>query len=192
MTSKNIIAHIPYKRIAMPEGYTALTVTLGHSNAIKIMANLLLVAVRQLDIKLYIVNFIGGEDYSSDPTNCETKIVIPEEDKEKFNYLVSQCNDAIISTYGNIDEEDTLLEIHNGVWHAPVVNEEGTHILLASINGIPVGDINPMVNNLISSVEQSPKDFTVTVYNTATDEASQDDLCTNIRQIFTLIGAEVE
>lgn len=192
MTSKTIIAHIPYKRINMPEGYTALTVTLGHSNAIKIMANLLLVAIRQLEIKLYIINFIGGEDYSSDPTSCETRIVIPKEDQEKFAYLVAQCNEAITSQYGSLNEDDTLLEIHNGVWYAPVVNEEGTHILLASINGIPVGEVNPTVTNYITTVEQTTKDFTVVVYNTATDTASQNDLCTNITQIFSLIGATVE
>lgn len=186
---QNITATLNFTRTPLPSDYMALTVTLDHCNAIKIVANLLLVAIRQMDIKLYLVNFIGGSDDTSDPTDAEAKIVIPKGDEEKFRFLVTQCNSSIQSVYGTSDD-DELITVYDSVWHAPVVNEEGTHVLLAAINGIPVGKTNGG-KCTIAMLEQSSKDFTVSCYIESDDEDSLTYLSTNITQIFSLIGAKV-
>ena len=148
------VAHLPYKRIAMPEGYVALSVAVaggkgGHSgvdigkgraNAIKILCNLLLVAIRQANIKLYIINIKGGQAYSAIPGEAQAKICIPKQDVDAFNTLIGQCNAAIEKQYSETDP-DVAIASEPAVWHSSVINEEGTHLILASVNGIPVGPI---------------------------------------------------
>ena len=41
-------------------GHSGVDINSGRANAIKILANLLLVAIRQVNIKLYLVSFEGG------------------------------------------------------------------------------------------------------------------------------------
>ena len=148
------VAHLPYKRIAMPEGYVALSVAVaggkgGHSgvdigkgraNAIKILCNLLLVAIRQANIKLYIINIKGGQAYSAIPGEAQAKVCIPKGDLDAFNTLIGQCNAAIEKQYSATDP-DVAIASEPAVWHSSVINEEGTHLILASVNGIPVGPI---------------------------------------------------
>ena len=159
------VAHLPYKRIAMPEGYVALSVNVsggkgGHSgvdigkgraNAIKILCNLLLVAIRQANIKLYIINIKGGQAYSAIPGEAQAKICIPKGDLDAFNTLIGQCNAAIEKQYWTPSQPprgeekgtdpDVKVTVEPAVWHSSVINEEGTHLILASVNGIPVGPI---------------------------------------------------
>lgn len=213
------LAHLPYSRIAMPSRYIAYTVSVnwgrgGHSgvdinsgraNAIKILANLLLVAIRQVDIKLYIVSFEGGQAYSAIPSEAEAKIVIPKDDVEAFETLVSQCNDAVHAQYSSSDPEIEVM-CEESVWHANVVNEEGTHLLLACINGIPVGptemrsDVEVrdgdsscvMTSNNIGVVKQKKDSFIISTHTRGFDKDKLQDLSSNISRIFTLTGATVE
>lgn len=148
------VAHLPYHRTAMPKDYITLSVSVtggrgGHSgvdigsgraNAIKILCNLLLVAIRQTNIKLYLINIKGGQAYSAIPCEAEAKICIPKENAQAFEVLVSQCNDAITAQYSETDP-DVKVTVAPAVWHASVINEEGTHLILASVNGIPAGPV---------------------------------------------------
>ena len=148
------VAHLPYKRTAMPEGYVALSVNVaggkgGHSgvdigkgraNAIKILCNLLLVAIRQANIKLYIINIKGGQAYSAIPGEAQAKICIPKGDIDAFNTLIEQCNDAIVKQFSASDP-DVAITSEPAVWHSSIINEEGTHLILASVNGIPIGPV---------------------------------------------------
>ncbi|MBQ0072883.1 MAG: beta-Ala-His dipeptidase [Prevotella sp.] len=214
-------AKLPYHRISMPKDYVAYDVSvfggkgghsgvdinLGRGNAIKILANLLLVAIRQLNIKLYIINFRGGQAAAAIPGEAEAKVVVPIEEKENFEMLVKQCDEALMAQYS---ETDTDLEVtcDETVWNGTIINEEGTHLLLASLNAIPVGPVamrdgsapgstlgsssNVLTSNNIGIVKQSTNAFTVSIHTRSFDNNALHDMATNISQIFSLTGAEVE
>lgn len=212
-------ARLPYNRIAIPKDYVTYEVNVfggkgGHSgvdinrgrgNAIKILANLLLVAIRQLNIKLYLVAFHGGQAAAAIPGEAEAKVIIPADQQEAFETLVRQCDDAVQQQFC---EADPTLEVtcDKSVWNGMVVNEEGTHLLLASLNSIPVGPVkmkenaNPAddsscdveTSNNIGVVKQNNNAFTVLIHTRSFDIDGMHDLAHNISQIFSLTGAEVE
>lgn len=206
------VAHLPYKRIAMPEGYVTLSVAVaggrgGHSgvdigkgraNAIKILCNLLLVAIRQANIKLYIINIKGGQAYSAIPGEAQAKICIPKGDLDAFNTLIGQCNDAIEKQYSETDP-DVAIASEPAVWHSSVINEEGTHLILASVNGIPVGPIklredgNVETSNNIGIINtEKNEECLVSSHTRSFSPQAMDELADNISKIFTLTGATVD
>ena len=212
------VAHLPYRRTAMPKDYVTLSVSVtggrgGHSgvdigsgraNAIKILCNLLLVAIRQTNIKLYLINIKGGQAYSAIPCEAEAKICIPKENAEAFNVLVRQCNDAITAQYSSTDP-DVKVTAEPAVWHASVINEEGTHLILASVNGIPAGPVTmrpdggvQTSNNIgiIDTEVQGSKvqeaQCLISTHTRSFSSQAMDKLSDNISKIFTLTGAEVE
>ena len=222
------VAHLPYKRIAMPEGYVTLSVNVsggkgGHSgvdigkgraNAIKILCNLLLVAIRQANIKLYIINIKGGQAYSAIPGEAQAKVCIPKQDVDAFNTLIGQCNAAIKAQYwtpsqppqGEEKGTDPDIKITSGssVWHSSVINEEGTHLILASVNGIPVGPIklredgNVETSNNIGIIEtevsmsKANAQCSISSHTRSFSPQAMDELADNISKIFTLTGATVD
>lgn len=213
------VAHLPYRRTAMPKDYITLSVSVaggrgGHSgvdigsgraNAIKILCNLLLVAIRQTNIKLYLINIKGGQAYSAIPCEAEAKICIPKENAEAFNVLVSQCNDAITAQYSSTDP-DVKVTAEPAVWHASVINEESTHLILASVNGIPAGPVTMrpdggvQTSNNIGMIDtESSKvqkvqggQCSISSHTRSFSSQAMDELADNISKIFTLTGAEVE
>ena len=206
------VAHLPYKRIAMPEGYVTLSVAVaggrgGHSgvdigkgraNAIKILCNLLLVAIRQANIKLYIINIKGGQAYSAIPGEAQAKICIPKGDLDAFNTLIGQCNAAIEKQYSETDP-DVAIASEPAVWHSSVINEEGTHLILASVNGIPVGPItlredgNVETSNNIGIIDTEKNEACLISSHTRSfSTQAMDELADNISKIFTLTGATVD
>ena len=208
------VAHLPYKRIAMPEGYVALSVAVaggrgGHSgvdigkgraNAIKILCNLLLVAIRQANIKLYIINIKGGQAYSAIPGEAQAKVCIPKGDLDAFNTLIGQCNAAIEKQYSETDP-DVAIASEPAVWHSSVINEEGTHLILASVNGIPVGPIklredgNVETSNNIGIIDTERvrnEECLISSHTRSFSTQAMDELADNISKIFTLTGATVD
>lgn len=206
------VAHLPYKRIAMPEGYVALSVNVsggkgGHSgvdigkgraNAIKILCNLLLVAIRQANIKLYIINIKGGQAYSAIPGEAQAKVCIPKQDIDAFNTLIGQCNAAIEKQYSETDP-DVVITSEPAVWHSSVINEEGTHLILASVNGIPVGPVtmredgNVETSNNIGIINtEKNEECLVSSHTRSFSPQAMDELADNISKIFTLTGATVD
>lgn len=207
------VAHLPYSKVQMPDGYVAYTVCVsggkgGHSgvdivkgraNAIKVLANLLLVAIRQLDIKLYLVSFEGGNAAAAIPGNAVAKIVLPKTDVDKFDTLVTQCDEALEAQFADTDP-DVTIDCEPSVWHSHIVSEEATHLLLAAINGIPVGPTEmhpeiegtPMTSNNIGLVEQSQSAFSISTHTRSFDNQKMEALALQIRKIFEVSGAEVE
>ena len=215
------VAHLPYKRIAMPEGYVALSVNvaggkgghsgvdigMGRANAIKILCNLLLVAIRQANIKLYIIYIKGGQAYSAIPGEAQAKICIPKQDIDAFNTLIGQCNDAITAQYSATDP-DVAITSEPAVWHSSVINEEGTHLILASVNGIPVGPIklredgNVETSNNIGIIDTERvrneelgvrnEECLISSHTRSFSIQAMDELADNISKIFTLTGATVD
>ncbi|MBQ3804624.1 MAG: beta-Ala-His dipeptidase [Prevotella sp.] len=212
------LATLPVQRTGMPQGYAAYEVNVaggkgGHSgvdidktrgNAIKILANLLLVAIRQMNIKLYLVSFEGGQAYSAIPTEARAKIVLPHEDAETFDVLVSQCNDALTAQYSATDPA-LHVECEPSVWHSSVMNEESTHVFLAAINGIPTGvtewgdgetgkqvvtSNNIGVVKMLHSVKHPS--FVISTHTRSNDYEKMHRLSADISRIFTLVGAKVE
>lgn len=213
-------ARLPFHKIQMPDGYVACEVSVtggqgGHSgvdinkgraNAIKVLANLLLVAIRQCDIKLYIVNFEGGNAAASIPSSAKAKIIIPADKQQAFDTLVTQCDEALEAEFAEADP-NVQVDCMPAVWHGAVVSEEGTHLLLASINGIPVGptemlddSITPMTSNNIGVVSmETAKDkstamntFVITTHTRSFDDKKMEHLADQIRKIFEVSGASVE
>ena len=206
------VAHLPYKRITMPEGYVTLSIAVsggkgGHSgvdigkgraNAIKILCNLLLVAIRQANIKLYIINIKGGQAYSAIPGEAQAKICIPKGDLDAFNTLIGQCNAAIEKQYSETDP-DVAIASEPAVWHSSVINEEGTHLILASVNGIPVGPItlredgNVETSNNIGIIDtEKNEECLISSHTRSFSTQAMDELADNISKIFTLTGATVD
>lgn len=219
------VAQLPYRRTAMPKDYITLSVSVtggrgGHSgvdigsgraNAIKILCNLLLVAIRQTNIKLYLINIKGGQAYSAIPCEAEAKICIPKENAEAFNVLVSQCNDAIKAQYSESDP-DVIVSAKPAVWHSSVINEEGTHLILASVNGIPSGPVTMRpdggveTSNNIGIIDtegsrvkgvQGVQGFQgaqclISSHTRSFSMQALEELADNISKIFTLTGAEVK
>jgi dipeptidase D len=205
------VAHLPYRRTAMPKDYITLSVSVaggrgGHSgvdigsgraNAIKILCNLLLVAIRQTNIKLYLINIKGGQAYSAIPCEAEAKICIPKENAQTFEILVSQCNDAIKAQYSETDP-DVMVSTEPAVWHSSVINEEGTHLILASVNGIPSGPVTMRpdggveTSNNIGIIDSQGERCTISSHTRSFSMQALEELADNISKIFTLTGAEVE
>lgn len=205
-------AELPLSKIAMPRDYTACAVTVGggrggHSgvdiakgraNAIKVLANLLLVAIRQCNIKLYLVSFNGGQAAASIPSSAEAKIVIPTADRAAFETLVGQCGDALRGRF-SVSDPDVSVAASPSVWHGSVLSEESTHLLLASINAVPVGPTQmrtdradiPLTSNNIGVVRQGKESFLVTFHTRSFSDAEMEHLAGEIRKIFQLSGATV-
>jgi dipeptidase D len=172
---------------------------------------LLLVAIRQANIKLYLINIKGGQAYSAIPCEAEAKICIPKENAQTFNVLVSQCNDAIKAQYSSTDP-DVKVTAEPAVWHASVINEEGTHLILASVNGIPSGPVTMRpdggveTSNNIGIIDTEGSrvkgvqgvqgvqgaQCLISSHTRSFSMQALEELADNISKIFTLTGAEVE
>jgi dipeptidase D len=205
------VAQLPYHRTAMPKDYITLSVCVtggrgGHSgvdigsgraNAIKILCNLLLVAIRQANIKLYLIKIKGGQAYSAIPCEAEAKICIPKENAQAFNVLVCQCNEAVTAQYSSTDP-DVKVTVEPAVWHASVINEEGTHLILASVNGIPTGPVTMRpdgsveTSNNIGIIDTEGAQCSISSHTRSFSMQALDELSDNISKIFTLTGAEVK
>ena len=213
-------AHLPISRVAMPKDYITYTISVsggkgGHSgvdinkgraNAIKVLANLLLVAIRQCDIKLYIVSFQGGQAAASIPSEAEAKVVIPKENSSDFLSLVAQCNYALIKEFGNTDP-DVIIHAAPSVWHSSVMSEETTQVLLASINAVPVGvlqmspdDITPLTSNNIglvyttgtgSSLNSKLSTLNLSFHTRSFVDSEMQRIASEIEKIYHLSGATV-
>ena len=213
-------AHLPISRVAMPKDYVAYTISVsggkgGHSgvdinkgraNAIKVLANLLLVAIRQCDIKLYIVSFQGGQAAASIPSEAEAKVVIPKDNSSDFLSLVAQCNYALIKQFGETDP-DIIIHAEPSVWHSSVMSEETTQVLLASINAVPVGvlqmspdDITPLTSNNIGLVNitgtgrtlNSPlSTLNLSFHTRSFIDSEMQRIASEIEKIYHLSGATV-
>ena len=229
-------AKLSYHRIAMPKDYVAYDVNVfggkgGHSgvdinrgrgNAIKILANLLLVAIRQQNINLYLIQFHGGQAAAAIPGDAEAKVIIPSDQQENFETLVKQCDEALIAQFSQTDP-DIEITCDKTVWHGTIINEESTHLILASLNAIPVGPItmrdatvqiptatvqtpaatvpeapasgsssSVLTSNNIGIVSQSTNAFTISIHTRSFNNDALHEVAKNITQIFTLTGAEVE
>lgn len=204
-------ATMPWRRIAMPKGYTAydvvisggkgghsgVDITKGRGNAIKILANLLLVAVRQRDIKLYIATIDGGDAAASIPGMAQAKIVIPDTDVENFETLVTQCDEALERQYAETDPE-MQADCQRGVWRGPVADEETTHLLLASINGIPTGptamldETTAQTSNNIGTLRLEDNTIVMTTHTRSFDNEAMENLAGQIARILEVSGAHVE
>ena len=218
---------LPIARVAMPKEYVAYTVSVsggkgGHSgvdinkgraNAIKVLANLLLVAIRQCDIKLYIVSFQGGQAAASIPSEAEAKVVIPKENASDFLTLVAQCNYALIKQFGDTDP-NVIIQATPSVWHSSVMSEESTQVLLASINAVPVGvlqmspdDVTPLTSNNIGKVTfnlqhscapagaQASKlgtTLNLAIHTRSFVDSEMERIASEIEKIYLLSGATVE
>lgn len=216
-------ATLPITKISVPKGYCAYTVTAtggkgGHSgvdinkgraNAIKVLANLLLVAIRQCNIKLYVVDFNGGQAAASIPSEAKARIVIPKENCTDFLTLVAQCNYALIKQYADTDS-DMIIHAEPSIWQGSVMSEESTQVLLASINAVPVGVLQesptekelPLTSNNIGKVYTTG---TGTITGNGTGSSVNLDFHTRsfidsemrriageIEKIYHLVGAKVE
>ena len=181
----------------------------GRANAIKILCNLLLVAIRQANIKLYIINIKGGQAYSAIPGEAQAKICIPKQDVDAFNTLIGQCNAAIKAQYWTPSQPpqgeekgsdpDVKVTVEPAVWHSSVINEEGTHLILASVNGIPVGPIklredgNVETSNNIGIIDtKKNEECLISSHTRSFSTQAMDELADNISKIFTLTGATVD
>lgn len=206
-------AHLPIHKIQMPADYGVYTltvtggkggdvstdITLNHANAIKILANVLLVAIRQRDIKLYIVHMNGGHDAITIPGHAEAKVVIPKDDEEKFVELLQQANYAVTQQFAETDPEVVMM-LERSVWNSSILSEESTHLLLATINGVPVGpqawsedDSQEMLtSNNIGFVRQGRATIDVGMQTRSYDVNAMNNLAGQIKHIFVVSGAEVE
>lgn len=207
------IAHLPYRKVPMPSDYVAYTVSVtggqgGHSgvdigrnraNAIKILANLLLVAIRQVNIKLYLVQFEGGQAAAAIPSQATAKVVIPKDKEDAFTLLLEQGDAAVSQQFAESDP-DVVVEWERSVWHSNIISEEGTHLLLATINGTPVGPQSwredmpgtVMTSNNIGLVTQQRDTFDVSLHTRSFSDEAMVQLGTQLRKIFELSGARVE
>ena len=201
-------ARLPYTKQRMPEaynvsvsggkgGHSGVDIVRNRANAIKVLANLLLVAIRQCDIKLYLVNFNGGTAAASIPSSASAKVVLPKDDARRFESLVEQCDEELERQYAGTDG-DVTAAYEASVWKAGVVSEEATHLLLAAINGIPAGPIEmldtqtAMTSNNIGRVVQKDNMFEVSTHTRSFDNAAMENIAMQIRKIFELSGADVE
>ena len=116
--------------------------------------------------------------------------------------LVSQCNDAITAQYSETDP-DVKVTVEPAVWHASVINEEGTHLILASVNGIPAGPVTMRpdggveTSNNIGIIDTegskgSNAQCSISSHTRSFSSKAMEELADNISKIFTLTGAEVE
>lgn len=207
------VAHLPYRRIPMPSDYIVYSVSVsggqgGHSgvdigrgraNAIKVLANLLLVAIRQVNIKLYLVQFEGGQAAAAIPSSATAKVAIPKDKEAAFFRLLEQGDSAVERQFADSDP-DTVVEWEPSVWHSGIISEEGTHLLLATINGIPVGpqtwrDDMPgtvLTSNNIGLVKQMKETFDISLHTRSFDDNAMEQLGTQIRKIFEVSGATVD
>ena len=213
-------AHLPISRVAMPKDYITYTISVsggkgGHSgvdinkgraNAIKVLANLLLVAIRQCDIKLYIVSFQGGQAAASIPSEAEAKVVIPKDNSSDFLSLVAQCNYALIKEFGDTDP-NVIIHAAPSVWHSSVMSEETTQVLLASINAVPVGvlqmspdDITPLTSNNIglvyttgtgSALNSKLSTLNLSFHTRSFVDSEMQRIASEIEKIYHLSGATV-
>lgn len=204
----------------MPAGYSAYSVSVtgglggkleddpdnNHANAVKVLANLLLVAIRQCDIKLYIISFEGGDSSDNIPSEAKAKIALPSDAVLAFEELITQCDEALEAEYAFTDA-DIQVDGEASIWRSTIISEEGTHLLLATINGIPVGTTEyttdgstPVVANNIGVVSQQAASdkslalnaFRIVLRTTGSDEEKTQNLATQIRRIFEVSGATVE
>ena len=116
-----------------------------------------------------------------------------------------QCNDAVLAQYSQTDPKIEVV-CEPSVWHSTVINEEGTHLLLACINGIPTGPVEMresmeaqegnssavLTSNNIGIVKQGKDAFMVSTHTRSFSNEGMEALARNISQIFTLAGAEME
>ena len=206
-------ARLAYGQIRMPKDYIAYKVRVrgglgGHSgvdivkqraNAIKVLANLLLVSIQHKHIALYLVRFEGGQASASIPSSAEAMVAIPTASEQDFKDLLIQGSCAVQAQFGVTDPDVEVL-LEPAVWNGNVVDEESTRCLLADLNAIPVGPLEwhpdmpgtPMTSNNIGTVRQSAEAFEVSTHSRSFRVEDMELLAKKIREIFLVSGAEVE
>lgn len=205
-------ARLPYHEIRGPKEYNYYKVRVrgglgGHSgvdivrqraNCIKILANILQVAIVHKGIALYLVRFEGGQASASIPSSAEAVVAIPESFDQDFNDIVIQGSCAVQAQYGVTDPDVEVLQ-EPAQWHGNVIDEESTRCLLADINAIPTGPLEmhaempgtPMTSNNIGTVRMEKGSFLISTHSRSFKQYDMELLASKIRQIFEVSGAEV-
>ena len=89
-------------------------------------------------------------------------------------------------------------DCQRGVWRGPVADEETTHLLLASINGIPTGptamldETTAQTSNNIGTLRLEDNIIVMTTHTRSFDNEAMENLAGQIARILEVSGAHVE
>jgi len=205
-------ATLPYHEIRAPKDYIYYKVRVrgglgGHSgvdiikqraNCIKVLANILQVAIVHKNIALYLVRFEGGQASASIPSSAEALVAIPMAFDQDFQDIIIQGSCALQAQYGVTDPDVEVL-LEPAQWHGNLIDEESTRCLLADLNAIPTGPLEmhpdlpgtPMTSNNIGTVRMADHNFVISTHSRSFRREDMELLAAKIRQIFEVSGAEV-
>lgn len=210
-----ILTHTyPYREIRYPKDYLSLSLTVtggrgGHSgvdiargraNCIKVLANILHVAIRHAGVRLYLVHIEGGDAAASIPSQARAVVCLPCAQEQAFRDIVIQGSCALQTQYADTDPDlDVWLEAHP--WHGNVLSEDATRTLLAALNAIPTGPLEmrdattPLTSNNIGTITMGAssegKHIVLTTHSRSFKQSDMDLLGQKIRQIMEVCGATV-
>lgn len=182
-------------------GHSGVDIVKQRANCIKILANLLQVAIVHQHVALYLVRIDGGQASASIPSSAEALVAIPASAEQDFKDIIIQGSCAVQAQYGVTDPDvEVLLEAAQ--WHGNIIDEESTRCLLAGLNAIPTGPLEmhpdmpgtPMTSNNIGTLKTLTKEkcFEMSTHSRSFCKEDMELLARKIRQILEVSGAEVE
>ncbi len=178
-------------------GHSGLDIHLGRGNANKIMNRILWHAHKEMQLQLAHIE--GGSLRNAIPREAAAKVVLPMENKERFERFIEESLIDIKNELKNV-EPDLVINIHEIPLPDEVINPEVTSRLLNGIYGCPNGVIR-MVDDMPGVVETSTNlaiiksasnKIEVSSLQRSSVDSAKTDLCNMIHSVFEMAGAKVE
>lgn len=178
-------------------GHSGLDINLGRGNAIKVLNRLLYKATIDLDIRLASIE--GGSLRNAIPREGFACITVAERKKSDLEKLVAELGAAIKSELSGT-EPDMSIELSAADMPAAVIDTKTHHGLVKAIYGVPnaVFRMSDSVEGLVetssnlAAVKAENGTISLLSLQRSSVDSSRVDLCTAIRCVFELAGAEVE
>lgn len=177
-------------------GHSGLDIALGHANANKLMARIVVDAIANIDARLATWN--GGNMRNAIPYYCETVLTVPAENVEELKIMAEEYQALFNNEYRGI-EQDILVLTEDVATPATQIPEEIQDNVVNAINGCHNGVLR-YIPSIPSVVETSSNLAIVTIGDgkasikvlaRSASESQKDLIASMLESIFSMAGMKV-
>ncbi len=196
-TPENVVAYKVYVK-GLKGGHSGLDINLGRANANKVMNALLLTAAEKFDIRL--AELQGGSLRNAIPRESFATVVVPAENKEKFEQFVKEFAEIAKDEFKDTEPDMEIGAEPTDEIPEKVMSKEDQEKLFKAVAEAPNGVI-AMSKSLDGIVETSTnlaivnaKDGKVEIATLQRSlvDADRDKIAEQMRKVFTEAGLNAE
>lgn len=178
-------------------GHSGLEIHTGRVNAIKVMARVLLQAVRTVGIELVSIN--GGSKHNAIPRETFANVVVSADRSNEFENLLNELQ-TIIKAENSSSEPDLKITYEKVNNFNKVIESGVTTSLLRALMGVPNGvfkmsyDIPGLVETStnLAVIETTENTIEIILSQRSSVESEKEEVVRAVGSVFELAGATVK